>query len=64
MRIRGGTALGALLFLSSAAGARADDRPWVEVRSPRFIVVSQSGEGAARDLAWQFEQVHAVFSTA
>jgi tetratricopeptide (TPR) repeat protein len=50
--------------LTAAAGLGADDRPWVEVRSPRFTVVSQSGEKAARDLAWQFEQVHSVFSRA
>lgn len=56
----------ALLCLAAltASTARAEERPWVEVRSPRFTIVSQAGEKSARDLAWQFEQVHSVFSRA
>lgn len=54
----------ACLPFSIAAAAGAEERPWLEVRSPRFTVVSQSGEKSARDLAWQFEQVHSVFSKA
>ena len=34
---------------------------WVEVRSPNFIVVSNAGEGAARKVAVQFEQIRALF---
>jgi hypothetical protein len=57
-------ALPASLLLLIAGIARGDDRPWIEVRSPRFTVVSQASEKATRDLAWQFEQVHAVFTQA
>lgn len=32
---------------------------WVEVTSPHFRVVSNNGERAARDTAWQFEQIRA-----
>lgn len=64
MRPRRRCVAAAGLLLAMAAGARAEDRPWIEVRSPRFIVVSQASEKSARDLAWQFEQVHSVFSRA
>jgi tetratricopeptide (TPR) repeat protein len=33
---------------------------WHEVRSPNFIVVSDAGEGRARDIAWQFEQIRSA----
>jgi len=62
-RMRASTVAAALLF-PLATRAAAEDRPWIEVRSPRFTVVSQSGEKSARDMAWQFEQVHSVFSRA
>ena len=39
--------------------ARADD-PWIEVKSPNFIVVSNAGDGRARNVAWQFEQIRAA----
>lgn len=45
--------------LSPTADA-ASDRPWVEVTSPHFVVVSDAGEGTARKVGWQFEQVRAV----
>jgi len=51
-------------LLSLPAWAPAEDRPLIEVRTPRFTIVSQSGEKAARDLGWQLEQVHSVFSRA
>lgn len=54
----------ACLILLIAGIAGADDRPWIEVRSPRFTVVSQASEKSTRELAWQFEQVHAVFTRA
>ena len=52
------------LLLASAGLAGADDRPWIEVRSPRFTVLSQANEKATREMAWQFEQVHSVFTRA
>jgi hypothetical protein len=51
------------LAVTLAAPAAAAERPWIEVRSPHFAVVSQSGEAPARDIAWQFEQVRSVFAT-
>lgn len=43
----------------SAAATAADDR-WIEVKSPHFTVVSNAGDKAARNVAWQFEQIRAA----
>ena len=50
-----------VLLMSSPA--RGDDRPWLEVTTPNFVVISNSGEKEARQVAWQFEQVRSVFKT-
>jgi hypothetical protein len=42
------------------SGAAAE-RPWSEVHSPHFTVVTDAGEKYGRDIAWQFEQVRSVF---
>jgi tetratricopeptide (TPR) repeat protein len=55
------TVLG-LLYLRPRPAAGAE-RPWIETRSPHFVVVSNSGEKEARRIAWQFEQVRSVFRT-
>ena len=46
-----------MVCLPSVAGA---DDPWIEVKSPNFIVVSNAGDGRARNIAWQFEQIRAA----
>jgi tetratricopeptide (TPR) repeat protein len=38
-------------------------RQWIEVKSPHFTVVTDSGEKTARNIAWQFEQVREVIKT-
>lgn len=53
------TALCAALVLSSWA-LTAAARPWVEVTSPHFTVISDAGDKQAVRAAWQFEQVRAV----
>lgn len=53
------TALCAALAISSCTLAAAD-RPWVEVTSPHFTVISDAGDKSAVRAAWQFEQVRAV----
>jgi len=35
---------------------------WVELKTPNFTVVSNAGEGTARDTAREFEQVRAAFA--
>jgi len=41
----------------------AADKPWREVRSPHFRVISNGNEGDARHVAREFEQMRAVFAT-
>jgi Tfp pilus assembly protein PilF len=43
--------------------ASAGERPWVEVRSPHFRVISDGSEKAVRRLAREFEQMRAVFAS-
>lgn len=49
----------ALLF--SPSSARADER-WIQVKSPHFTVISDGGEGQAREVAYKFEQIHETFA--
>jgi hypothetical protein len=53
------TTLCAAIVISSWTLAAAD-RPWVEVTSPHFTVISDAGDQRAARAAWQFEQVRAV----
>ena len=39
----------------------AGDAQWVEVRSPNFSVITDAGEKKGRQVAFQFEQMRAVF---
>jgi hypothetical protein len=47
-------AVTAVLLLVNSVHAQ---RAWIEVRSSHFVVVSEGDERAARNVAWQFEQV-------
>jgi len=40
--------------------AAAAERPWLEVKSPHFTVLTNGGEGQGREVAWQFEQMRAA----
>jgi len=50
-----------LTTLASAFLATAADKPWLEVRSANFVVITNAGEGNAREMAWQCEQVRVAF---
>ncbi|HEY6336949.1 MAG TPA: hypothetical protein VIW68_00505, partial [Candidatus Sulfotelmatobacter sp.] len=54
-----------LLFVAllSTTGALARDKEenWVQVRSPHFVVVTNSNEKQARRVADQFERMRSVF---
>jgi TonB family protein len=52
-----------LLTVFAALVASARDKPenWLEVRSPHFIVLSDSSEKRARQVTDQFERMRAVF---
>src|SRR5688500_5103806 len=49
-----------VLLLALLAGTAAAERPWVEVKSPHFTIVTDGGEGQGREVAWQFEQMRAA----
>jgi hypothetical protein len=50
-----------LAALASPGSVTAAEKPWIEVRTPHFQVVANTGEGTARDIGWQFEQVRVAF---
>lgn len=60
---RVGIAFLAGVAVAGLGSVRAAERPWVEVASAHFHVVSNAGEKEARAVAWQFEQVRSVFNT-
>jgi TonB family protein len=51
------------VFAALLAPARDKTENWLEVRSPHFIVLSDSNEKQARNVADQFERMRDVFQT-
>jgi tetratricopeptide (TPR) repeat protein len=51
------------LLLSLPAPARDKPETWIEVRSPHFVVISNSNEKQVRRVADQFERMRSVFHT-
>jgi tetratricopeptide (TPR) repeat protein len=51
-----------LIFVSTTA-ASAGEKPWTEVRSPHFRVLTDTNAGDARKVAHEFEQMRNVFAT-
>ncbi len=51
----------ALLLTASTVLAKEGGDTWVEVRSPHFLVLTDSNEKQARHVAGQFERMRAVF---
>lgn len=56
---RAALAIVTIAVVAAPAGAQP---AWVEVTGPHVTVVSDAGTGRARDIAWQFEQVHEALS--
>jgi Tfp pilus assembly protein PilF len=54
----------ALLFTASTLLAKEGGDNWVEVRSPHFVVLTDSNEKQARHVAGQFERMRGVFHAA
>jgi tetratricopeptide (TPR) repeat protein len=48
-------------WFAQAAPCRAADQ-WIEVKSAHFTVVSNAGQGDARNLAWQMEQIRSALA--
>jgi len=51
-----------VLSLLSGATVSAHEKPWTEVRSPHFRVLTNAGPTEARDVAHEFEQLRYVFA--
>lgn len=51
------------LLLLSAAEAVAGDKPWLEVNSPHFRVLTNGSAADARHVAHEFEQLRYVFAS-
>jgi tetratricopeptide (TPR) repeat protein len=53
-----------LAFCSMLAATRAGAGPatWIEVKSAHFTVITNSGDGAGRRVAWEFEQIRSGLS--
>lgn len=52
-----------IIFASAVTSARDKTENWLEVRSPHFVVLSDSSEKQARHVADQFERMRFVFHT-
>lgn len=52
------------LALASLGSARERAANWIEVRSPRFTIVTNSSEKQGRRIAVQFERMRAIFQEA
>src|SRR6185312_14949754 len=50
-----------LLLITFVSYCYAGEAEWVEVRSPHFSVVTDTGEKRGREVALRFEQMRAVF---
>ncbi len=50
-----------VIALFAPAPCRAADQ-WIEVKSAHFTVVSNAGQGDARNLAWQMEQIRSALA--
>src|ERR1700738_3645557 len=55
-------ALVSALALLFAGSSFAGDKPFIEVRSPKFRVLTNGSEHDARRIALEFEQMRAVFA--
>ena len=51
-----------LMLACAVVAAAHKESPWVEVRSPHFLVLTNGSEGSARRIAKEFEQVRSVFA--
>jgi len=54
-----------LLFsvISLCVASHSEEKPWREIRSPHFRVITNGSEGAGRHVAREFEQMRAVFAS-
>ncbi len=51
-----------ICLLASASFSFGGDKPWIEVKSPHFRVLTDAGAGDGRRVAREFERLRAVFA--
>jgi hypothetical protein len=51
-----------ILFAIYSLSAAAGEKPWVEVRSPHFRVLTNGSVRDSRKVAYEFEQLRYIFS--
>ena len=51
-----------LAFVLTVFSRAATPPPWMEIRSPHFIVITDAGDKKGREVALRFEQMRAVFA--
>jgi hypothetical protein len=51
-----------LTILPLSASVSAEEKPWREIRSPHFRVITNGREAAGRRVARGFEQMRGVFA--
>ena len=51
-------------FVLAVPASSAESQPWLEVRSPHFVVVSNADERDARRVALEFEQIRTIYQSA
>lgn len=56
------TTLLLLAVVLLCASGLSEEKPWREIRSPHFRVLTNGNEGAGRHVAHEFEQMRAVFA--
>lgn len=62
MEIRRKLPIVLVALLALASSAVSEEKPWREVRSPHFRVITNGSEGSARHVAREFEQVRSLFA--
>jgi hypothetical protein len=60
MKLKSHTLIIGLLFV--AQNSAAGEKPWIEVKSPHFRVLTDAGAGDGRRVAREFERLRAVFA--
>ena len=50
-------------LVAAGTGPLAAAGQWIEVKSAHFVVTSNAGDGSARTIAWQLEQIRSAIAT-
>jgi Tfp pilus assembly protein PilF len=62
MYIHGKLMIGLCVMVALTLSAAGEEKPWREIRSPHFRVITNGSEGAGRRVAREFEQMRGMFA--